>query len=132
MRGVADDTGNRLQAEFGRLRGAHQHHGGSAVGDRRRVGRGDRAVLLESRLQSRDLFDVDRKRAFVLVDHDIALAPGNGDRGDFPGETAVVTGLLGAGGRADGEFILRLAAETIRRCALFGKGAHQRPRVSLA
>jgi hypothetical protein len=31
--------------------------------------------LREGRLQRRDLFDVDRERAFVLVDDDVTLAP---------------------------------------------------------
>jgi hypothetical protein len=56
--------------------------------------------FLKAGFKGRDLVDIDRKRAFVLVDHDIALAAGHGDRGDFPGEAAVVAGLLGAGGRA--------------------------------
>ena len=58
------------------LRCAHQQQGGGAIGNRRRIGRRHRAVLPERRLQSRDLFDVDRERAFVLVDDGIAMAAG--------------------------------------------------------
>ena len=125
VRGVANNTGNRLQAQFGGLRSAHQHHGGGAVGDRRRVGRGDRAIFLESRFQSRDFVDIDGKRAFILVDHDITLAASNRRRRYFPGKTTIVASGLGAGGRTDGKLILRFAGETVSRGAFFGKSTHQ-------
>ena len=65
--------------EPSRARGrfAHQHQRGGAVGDARRGGGGDRAVLLERRLQARDLVELGLERLLVELDHGVAALAGH-------------------------------------------------------
>jgi hypothetical protein len=65
------------------LVGAHQHHRGGAVVERRRVAGGDRAVLGERRAQAGELGDVAAAGLLVAVDHGLAALTRELDRGDL-------------------------------------------------
>src|SRR5690606_40406856 len=81
--GVADDARERLEAQFRGVFRAGEHRGGGAVGDARRAGGGDRAVLAERRAQGRDLADVGPARLLVGGELDLTLAGGHLDRNDL-------------------------------------------------
>ncbi len=121
---VGDDARQRFDAELFSGGCAHQHHGGRAVGNRRGVGGGDGAVLLEGGLERGDLFRHGLGGGFVGVDHRVALAAGDGDGRDFPLEAAVFRGGAGAAQRFQRERVLLFAREGILGGAIFSEHAH--------
>src|SRR5690606_10987000 len=98
--------------------------GGGAVGNGRRVGRGDGAVFLEGGLQGGNLLGHGLGRRLVGVHHGVALAAGHGDRRDFPFEAAVFSGRAGAAQRFQREGVLLFAREAVLGGAVFGEHAH--------
>src|SRR5207302_5776382 len=84
------DPRERLDAALLRLVAGHQHQRGAAVVDRRRVARGDGAVLLERGAQRRQLLDRALARLLVAVDHRLAATTGHADRDDLRLEAAVL------------------------------------------
>ena len=106
---------DRAALAFGPL-GAHQHQRRRAVVDARGVGGGDRAVLLEDRLEGRDLVRARGLRPLVLGDDGLlALPPLDLDRHDLGGEEAVLLGLDGAPRRLQRERVLHLARDRAGR-----------------
>ena len=81
---VADDARDRLGAHLRGRALAHQHQRGGAVGDARRVGGGDRAVLLERGLQAGDLVELGLEGLLVELDHRVAGLAGQRHRRDLP------------------------------------------------
>src|SRR3546814_13169220 len=77
------------------------HGRGGAVGDRAGIRRGDRAVLLERRLQGRNFFRHRLERLLVARDRLGALLAVDFDVDDFEFEAAVLVGLLRALQRFD-------------------------------
>src|SRR5690606_3316560 len=110
--GPGHDPRQRRESARLRLAFAHQHHGGRAVIDARRVARGHRAVLLERRLEARDGVDRDTLAdILVLIDDRVALAAGDRHRRDLVLEPAGLPGRLGLVLRGDGETVLLLARD---------------------
>ena len=97
---------------FSRFLGAHQDDRRRAVIDAGGIAGRHRAVLLEHRLE---LGDGIERRAMadilVLVDDDIALARGDGDRRDLVLEPARLLRGLRLVLRGDGEIVLRIAGD---------------------
>ncbi len=123
--GVAENPRQRLQAALLRHAFAGQHQRRGAVGDRAGVGGGDRAVLLERRLEAGDLVDIGVAGLLVGVHHGLAFAGFHRHRHDLVGEPAVVDGGLGALEGFDGEVIHLLAADAALVRHVLGEGAHQ-------
>jgi hypothetical protein len=86
---MGDDARQRRQAAA-RLGLAHQHQRGGAVGDRR----GLAGVTVPSLRKAASVAGSWRRRtcpAFVVGEHHVALAAGDGHRGDFGAEAPLVT-----------------------------------------
>ena len=96
--GMSNDPCNRCQAFFRCDTGAGKYHCSSAVGNRRSIGSGDRAVLGKGRTKLRDFVGIALGWLFVLVDDDIALAGFDFDRDDF-----VIKGVAFDSGLCAGE-----------------------------
>ena len=122
---MADDASDRCGAELARGRLAHQHQRSGAVGDARRVGRGDRAILLERRFEAGDLVELGLARLLVVANHRVTGLGRNRHRRDLPVEAAVFVGQPRPGGRGDRELVLRLAAESVLVHALLGENTHR-------
>ena len=115
----------RLLAFLGGLLGGHQHHGGGAVIDAGRAAGGDRAVLLEGRLELGHR--IERRamaRIFVIGDDDVALAGLDGDRDDLVLELAGLLRGLGLVLRGDRELVLLRAGDLILLGDVLGGVAH--------
>ena len=73
--GPGGDAGERREPALLRLRFRHQHDGGGAVIDARRIAGGHGAVLREGGLQLGERFDGGAGAdVLVLIDDDVALA----------------------------------------------------------
>jgi hypothetical protein len=101
-RGLVDDPRPRREAELLGLVGAHEQHGRRAVGDLRRVRRGDLAVRLEDRLELGQRLDV-RVGADALVGAEGVAV--DLDLDDLAGELALLGRLGGEPVRAHGELV---------------------------
>src|SRR5260221_295670 len=120
-----DDARKRLDAALLRLLRGHQHHRRRAVIDARRVASRDGAVLVEGgpqlgqRLHGRAVL-----RVFVVLNDDIALAPGDLNWNDLVLEAPGFLRRLGARLRAHGELILLLARDLPALCDVLCGVAH--------
>ena len=122
---MGHQSGDGAEAAFSGFALAHQHQCGRTVGDRRRGGGGDGAVLHEGRAQGGDLRRVDLERALVAFHYHVALAARDGDGHRFPGKAAVFIGSAGAARGLQGVGVLCFAGEVILAGAVFGKQAHR-------
>ena len=103
-------TGQWLGSQLPYLLATHQYEGGGAVVDGRSVGRSHRAILVEHRLQARNLVELRLARTFVRVDaQDIALSSWDLDRSNLIAELAVLDRFLRALKALNGVIVLILA-----------------------
>ena len=129
MGGVTDDPRDGVKAQPFRHRGPGQDEGRRAIRDRAGVGRRDRAVLREGRLQGRDTGGIGPAGLLVPVD---PLGPL--PAGDLHGHHLAVKGTGGLGGKgalqgADGEGVHGLTANLVGPGRLLGEGPHQPARL---
>ena len=122
---MGHEGGNGGEAALAGLALAHQHQRSGTVGDRRRGGGGDGAVLHEGWTQVGDFRRVDLERALVAFHHHVALAARDGDGHRFPGKAAVFIGGAGSARGLQGVGVLRFAGEVILAGAVFGKQTHR-------
>ncbi|MNM90241.1 hypothetical protein D3C81_1024910 [compost metagenome] len=124
--GVADQAGQRLQAELAGALLFGQHHGGGAVVEAGGIARGDGAVfLLEDRLHRGQLLEAEvAAHMLVAGEADHAFARLQLHRNDLLLEIAFGNGPRGAALAFQGEGILLFTADAIARGDVFRGDTH--------
>jgi len=124
--GVADQTGQRLQAQRGRPLCVGQHDRGGTVVEAGRIARRHRAVFfLEDRLHLGQRLQADVcAHMFVGVESHHALARLHLHRGDLFAEAALGDRAGGALLAFQGQCVLHLAADAVTGCDVLGSDAH--------
>src|SRR6185295_11703581 len=95
------------------------------IGDRTGIGRRDRAVWAEGRLQQVDLIRHRLARLLIPPHLGLALAGADGDGYGFAVEGAILDRRAGTGQRSDSVLVLSLTGELVLLGAVLGKGTHQ-------
>ena len=122
---VSDDLRQRLHAERLRFIGGHQHDGGGAIVNRRRVRGGHRTGFIENRLQRRNFFVIHFSRTFVIFDEDlIAFFSFDFDRGNFVLEVARLNRSVRALEGRNRKGVLHLTRESLFLRAEFTTRSH--------
>ncbi len=122
--GGGDDLRQRLEAAAFRFALTHHHQRSCAIGNGGGVRRGHGAILAKGRFQARDLFRARLAGQLVGLDHRLALAVLDGDRGDLALEIALFGGADGAGEGFQRIGVLVLTGELVLTGDHVGEHAH--------